>query len=268
MRVLTVYAHPHPKSFCHAALEEFTRGLAEAGHTTDVLDLYALKFDPVFTLADLATWLHPDMPADVLDVLERWNPRQAVLAGTTSPLRRFLARRAMRGKDNRAIAQMIREHGSKYAAEHWQHVAAADAMAFIAPVFWLGFPAILKGWFERVFSYGNAFALDRDGWNGEVRGRIGLLHHEKAVVITPTLFSKEDYEADWQEPMTRIIDDWGLRYPGVKHVEHVYFYRAAIADEVTIRGYLDRSYQLGKAFAPSARDEARVAPAESGAGSG
>ena len=40
-------------------------------------------------------------------------------------------------------------------------------MAFIAPVYWLGFPAILKGWFERVFSYGNAFALDRIGWDGK-----------------------------------------------------------------------------------------------------
>ena len=76
MRVLTVYAHPNPNSFCHAVLDEFTRGLRDAGHVPDVLDLYAMKFDPVFTMADVATWLHPDMPADVL---ERWNPRQAVL---------------------------------------------------------------------------------------------------------------------------------------------------------------------------------------------
>ena len=247
MRVLTVYAHPNPKSFCNAVLDEFTRGLRDGGHTPDVLDLYAMKFDPVFTLADAATWLHPDMPTDIL---ERWNPRQAVLDGARGPVQRFLAGRAMRGKDNQAIARMIRAHGPKDAARHWQHVADADAMAFIAPVFWLGFPAILKGWFERVFSYGNAFALDRVGWEGHVRGRIGLLHHEKALVITPTLFSQDDYEADWKEPMTRIIDDWGLRYPGVKHVEHVYFYRATVADEATIRGYLGRAYQLGNEFVP------------------
>jgi NAD(P)H dehydrogenase (quinone) len=247
MRVLTVYAHPNPRSFCHAVLDEFTRGLREVGHTPDVLDLYAMKFDPVFTSADMATWLHPDIPPDILEAM---NPRQAVLDGVQGPLRRLLARRAMRGKDNRAIARMIREHGPKDTARHWQHVENADAMAFIAPVFWLAFPAILKGWFERVFSYGNAFALDRSGWEGNVSGRIGLLHHEKALVITPTLFSQEDYEADWQEPMTRIIDDWGLRYPGVKQVEHVYFYRAAVADEATIRDYLERSYELGRDFAP------------------
>ena len=210
MRVLTVIAHPNPKSFSHAVLDEFTRGLRESGHTPDVLDLYAMKFDPVFTLADGATWLHPDMPADVL---ERWNPRQAVLDGTTSPLKRLLARRAMRGKDDRAIARMIREHGPKDTAEHWRHVADADAMAFIAPVYWLGFPAILKGWFERVFSYGNAFALDRDGWDGNVSGRIGLLQHQKALIMTPTLFSREDYEAEWQEPMKRISGRLGIALP-------------------------------------------------------
>jgi hypothetical protein len=49
--------------------------------------------------------------------------------------------------------------------------------------------------------------------------------------------------------MARMIDDWGLRYPGVKKVEHVYFYRVPVTDDATRRGYLDRAYQLGKEFA-------------------
>ena len=32
MKVLTVYAHPDPHSFCHGVLERFTAGLREAGH--------------------------------------------------------------------------------------------------------------------------------------------------------------------------------------------------------------------------------------------
>ena len=51
--------------------------------------------------------------------------------------------------------------------------------------------------------------------------------------------------------MTRIIDDWGLRYPGVKNVEHVYFYAVSVVDAETRRGYLERSYKLGKEFAQS-----------------
>jgi NAD(P)H dehydrogenase (quinone) len=50
-------------------------------------------------------------------------------------------------------------------------------------------------------------------------------------------------------PMTRIIDDWGLRYPGVKKVEHVYFYGVPVVDHATRRDYLARAYTLGKEFA-------------------
>lgn len=265
MKVLTVYAHPNPKSFCHAVLERFTAGLRDSGHTPDVDDLYEIKFDPVFRMRDYANWVHEDMPADIL---EQMNLRRSVLDGARGPIQRFIATRALRGKDDRAIARMLRQHGPRDAAEQWRRVAQADALAFIAPVFWLNFPAMMKGWFERVFTYGDAFALTREGWNGEVKGRVPLLHHEKALIITPTLFSEADYDAGLREPMTRIIDEWGLMYPGVKQVEHVYFYRAAVADKETIRGYLDRSYQLGKEFAPSSRTEPETASGQRAAHGG
>src|ERR1700739_2395080 len=49
MRVLYVYCHPLADSF-HAAIRgEALAGLAEAGHTVDLLDLYAEGFDPVLS---------------------------------------------------------------------------------------------------------------------------------------------------------------------------------------------------------------------------
>jgi NAD(P)H dehydrogenase (quinone) len=45
VKVLTVIANPNPKSFCHAILEKFTKGLKEAGHTSEVVDLYAIRFN-------------------------------------------------------------------------------------------------------------------------------------------------------------------------------------------------------------------------------
>ena len=48
--------------------------------------------------------------------------------------------------------------------------------------------------------------------------------------------------------MTRIIDEWGLRYPGVRRVEHVYFHRVTVADLETRKGYLEQAYWLGKHF--------------------
>jgi NAD(P)H dehydrogenase (quinone) len=91
MRVLTVYAHPDPKSFTHAVLEEFTRGLSEAGHETEVVDLYAIKFDPVFRRRDMATYLHEDMPPDVL---ESMNLRQRFVENVPGgPVGRLIASR-------------------------------------------------------------------------------------------------------------------------------------------------------------------------------
>src|SRR3979411_2055103 len=49
MRVLYVYCHPLDDSFHAAILKEALAGLKEAGHTTDLLDLYAEGFDPLLT---------------------------------------------------------------------------------------------------------------------------------------------------------------------------------------------------------------------------
>lgn len=84
-----------------------------------------------------------------------------------------------------------------------------------------------------------------------MKGRVPLLQHEKALVITTTLFREEHYKAGLEAVMARIIDDWGLRYPGIRKVEHVYFYGVPIADADTRRSYLEQTYKLGKEFAQS-----------------
>jgi NAD(P)H dehydrogenase (quinone) len=259
MRVLTVYAHPNPASFTHAVLEEFTAGLREAGHVVDVVDLYAIGFDPVFRQRDLASYLHEDIPADILEGMDL--RRQLVENAPGGPVGRLVASRWARDRTPQQLAKFIRGHAPKDAREQWQKVAAADGLAFIAPVFWLHFPAIMKGWFERVFAYGSAYALSHDGWEGHAAGRIPLMHHERALVITPTLFCEADYKADWEEPMRRIIVDWGLRYPGVKHVEHVYFYEAAIAGAPRVEAYLRRARELGRDFASPAPAAPETVPA-------
>lgn len=246
MKVLTVYAHPNPKSFCHAILQQFTNGLEEAGHVSEVVNLYAIRFDPVFRVQDFASYVHESMPADILDEM---NLKQRVLENAGGPIQRFIASRWLRNKDPRAVARFIHDHRPKDVIAQWEKLKSAEGLAFIAPVFWLHFPAILKGWFERVFAYGDAYALTPEGWRGDVKGRVPLLHHEKALVISTTLFNEKDYKADWEAPMTRLIDDWGLRYPGVKRVEHVYFHRVPIADAETRRHYLERSFALGRDFA-------------------
>jgi NAD(P)H dehydrogenase (quinone) len=246
MNVLTVYAHPNPKSFCHAVLEEFTKGLKEAGHSVEVVDLHAIRFNPVFGMRDFAGYVHESMP---LEILRSMNLEKRVLSAAGGPVRRLGASMLIKGKSPVELARIIRSQMPKDVVRQQALVARAQGLAFIAPIIWLSFPAILRGWFERVFNYGFAYALNADGWEGNVRGRIPLLHHEKALVITPTLFSEDDYRKSLEEPVRRIVDDWGLRYPGVRKVEHVYFYRAAVAEEATLRQYLQEAFSLGMRFA-------------------
>ncbi len=245
MKILTVYAHPNPHSFCHAILEQFTAGPKDAGHTCEVVDLYAIRFNPVFGMMDFAGYVHESMPDEILTEMKL---KDRILKAAGDPIRRFVAARLIRNMDNVALAKLVRKQMPKDVVIQQQKVAQADGLAFIAPVFWLGFPAILRGYFERVYNYGFAYALKPEGWKGNVKGRIPLLRHEKALVITPTQFKEEDYQNGLQQAMTTIYDDWGLRYPGVKRVEHVYFYAVSAVDEATQKSFLEESYRLGKEF--------------------
>ena len=47
MRVLVIYSHPVPESFCAALRDTVMMALEEAGHEVRLLDLYALGFNPV-----------------------------------------------------------------------------------------------------------------------------------------------------------------------------------------------------------------------------
>jgi NAD(P)H dehydrogenase (quinone) len=49
MRVLMVYCHPLPDSFCAAARDTALRALAAGGHHVETHDLYAKPFDPALS---------------------------------------------------------------------------------------------------------------------------------------------------------------------------------------------------------------------------
>ena len=38
-----------------------------ANHTGEVVDLYAIRFDPVFRVPDFASYVHDSMPLDILE---------------------------------------------------------------------------------------------------------------------------------------------------------------------------------------------------------
>jgi NAD(P)H dehydrogenase (quinone) len=220
--------------------------LQDAGHTNEVADLYAIGFDPVFRAHDAPNWVDDSVPDDVL---ANWKVDQSLIKAAGGPLRRFMTRRWIGGLDARGIVRKIHAVGSpKDVAVQQQKVARAEALVFISPVYFVGFPAILKGWIERVFTLGFAFALKPEAWRGDVRGRLPLLSHKKALIINTTIFDEKTYEAGLGESMKLLIDEFCLRYPGVQSVEHVYLYAVHGADDATRAAYLERAYSLGRDF--------------------
>jgi NAD(P)H dehydrogenase (quinone) len=245
LNVLVVYAHPSRDSFTHAILEQVTRGLNDGPHSYKVNDLYASGFDPIFSEQDGLQFLHESLPEELL---EEANLRETVLREAGGPIRRRLAKRWLRGKDDREIARGLTERVPADVREQQALVAEADAFMFVAPIFWMAFPAILKGWFERVFTYGFAYTLTREGWRGDLDGRVPLLSQEKALILTPTFFTEEEYDKGWRDAVDTVICDWGLKMAGVKETHHAYFYAVLGVDDEKRRAYLEEAYRLGRDF--------------------
>jgi putative NADPH-quinone reductase len=110
MRVLYVYCHPLAESFHAAIRAEALAGLAEAGHSVDLLDLYAEGFDPVLSVQGRRDYHDP----------------------------------ALNRAGNQAYVDRL---------------MAAEALVVQFPTWSFGPPAMLKGWFDRMFGPGIAMDL-------------------------------------------------------------------------------------------------------------
>ena len=257
MKVLTVYAHQNPRSFCHGVLEHFTEGLRDAGHDSEVIDLYAIKFDPVFRDRDVPSYIADDIPGDILELMDL---RAQVMDSCRGPVQRWLAARALRGKSQAGIAALIHDHMPKDVLAQQERVAWADGLAFIAPIHFCAFPAILKGWIDRVWTLDFAFGLTSAGWHGDINGRIPLLHHQRALIMTSTIFDKNAYDDGIRDAIGKVTDNWAFRFPGIADVEHVYFYAATSATPDLVKQYFRQAYQLGRDFERPATGAAASRP--------
>lgn len=53
-KTLIIYAHPYPKSFNHAILNQVIDTLSEQNRSYDLIDLYADNFDPRYSIEELS----------------------------------------------------------------------------------------------------------------------------------------------------------------------------------------------------------------------
>jgi NAD(P)H dehydrogenase (quinone) len=149
VRVLWVLASPERSSLNGAMFDEGIRALRASGHECRVSDLYAMKWKAVVDRDDFPEATHPNVVVTAAS-------QRAYRDGTLSP---------------------------DIAAEHAK-LAWADAVVFSFPLWWYGMPAILKGWFDRVFVQGYAYDVRDPATPGRsLRYGEGNLRGKRALVL-------------------------------------------------------------------------------------
>ncbi len=96
----------------------------------------------------------------------------------------------------------------------------AQLLVFVFPIWWFNMPAILKGYMDRVFSYGFAYTFDAVTHEPK-----GLLGGKKVVIFNTTGGAKEAYEQNGLRSAIDITVDFGdFGFCGMEVVWHKYFY--------------------------------------------
>ena len=140
MQILFVLAHPEPNSFNAQLVRLGKEQFEAAGHTVEISDLYAQGFDPVEKAAHYRDRLNTEEFAPLAE--QRHAYKQDTLA-----------------EDVKAEIRKLE---------------AADLVIFQFPVWWHSVPAILKGWFDRVFVSGGLY-------NSRMRYDAGYFRGKRAL---------------------------------------------------------------------------------------
>lgn len=106
-------------------------------------------------------------------------------------------------------------------------ITESDVIVFIYPIWWSNMPAILKGYLDRVFSFGFAYTI------GE-QGAVPLLKGKKGMIINTYGAAEEHYESIGMNAAFKTTMDVGVfGFTGIEPVEHLLFGEVTAVDDPT-----------------------------------
>ncbi|GJM34569.1 MAG: NAD(P)H dehydrogenase [Saprospiraceae bacterium] len=110
----------------------------------------------------------------------------------------------------------------------------ADCLIVIHPIWWTGLPAIMKGYIDRVFSYGFAYRYD----NGVQKG---LLKEKQVIIINTQGKSQSEYQEIEMDKALTLTSDKGIYlYSGLEIKRHFYFDKADRTTEETVVKWINQ----------------------------
>ncbi|MEQ9239215.1 NAD(P)H oxidoreductase [Roseovarius indicus] len=134
--------------------------------------------------------------------------------------------------------------------EQQARVDRNDAIAFVFPVWWWGFPAMTRGWIERVWNQGWAH-----GW--------GRMNQSKGLILgvaadNAPSFAKRNYEPSMKTLMLTGI----VHYCGIEEGRFELLYDSLTSPEHQ-KILLDRAFELGETFETSVTEKQAYNPLKS-----
>ena len=156
-KILIVHAHPEPTSVTQELVRFSVEALQAQGHEVLQSDLYGMRWKAVYDADDF-------------------------------PVRVDTSRLSFITESGHAYSNGLQT--PDVTLEH-QKLRAADAVIFHFPLWWFGMPAILKGWFDRVFAHGLAYGYK--GRGNRYRYGDGAFKGKRALLCVSVGGPEQDY---------------------------------------------------------------------------
>ncbi|MBB3108807.1 NAD(P)H dehydrogenase (quinone) [Paenibacillus phyllosphaerae] len=113
------------------------------------------------------------------------------------------------------------------------YVRQAETISFIYPIWWTGLPAVIKGYVDRVFSYGFAYAYN-------AQGAIDKLLTGKRGLLVSTYGTPEEYyrASGMLESLKQTSDQGIFDFCGIQPVDHLLFGGVTSVDDAARKAML------------------------------